>query len=63
MYVILRSHPDAEPILATRDARVVDAVLRAVAEIAHPPAKNAKAAPEGGRREETRRGRHGATSK
>lgn len=57
MYVILWADPDAEPILATRDARVVEAVLRAVVEIATPP--DTTTAPAGGRSESegARRGR------
>lgn len=59
MYVIIRPTADAKPILATRDARVVDAVLRALAEIARPPV-DTTAAPAGGRRGGARRVRDGA---
>jgi hypothetical protein len=37
MYVIVRSTPDSEPLIATGDPRIVAAVLRAVVEIAAGP--------------------------
>lgn len=36
MFLILRETPDGEPIFATADPRIIDAVLRALTELARP---------------------------